>query len=286
MRTTYKAKKQTMLIKEAGVKHGIAETKISTSTQPSFIRKDVVTLRQVDCLDFLKSLPDRSVDLIVTDPAYSGMNNKMNFGNGRIVGRYQEKDNDKWFPEFKDDPETFLRFLKECERVLKNDRHIYIMMDSFSLLSLGHIMREVFNVKNVIVWDKINIGMGHYFRRRHELILFATKGQKKLNTKSLPDVWRVKRILRGAYPTQKPVEIFDLMLKGSVEKDYVVCDPFVGSGSSIISALKHKCVFIGADISKKACDIANIRAEHFLKTGIDMWQKNNLKEKNGQQALL
>src|SRR4030042_5199592 len=195
---------------------------------------------QKDCLEFLKSLPEESVDIIVTDPAYSGMNNKMNFGNGRIVGEYKKGGNEKWFPEFKDEPETFLYFLKLCHRVLKNNRHLYIMFDSFSLLSLGHIVRDVFDVKNLLVWDKVNFGMGHYFRRRHEFILFATKGYRKLNSKSIPDVWRIKRIPRGIYPTQKPVELFDMMLKASSSPGFLVCDPFVGSGSSSIGALKAR----------------------------------------------
>jgi hypothetical protein len=42
----------------------------------------------------------------------------------------------------------------------------------------------------VLVWDKVSIGMGHYFRRRHEHIVFASKGRRKLNRKDFPDVWR------------------------------------------------------------------------------------------------
>jgi site-specific DNA-methyltransferase (adenine-specific) len=232
-----------------------------------------VTIYEADCLDFLKSLPDESVDIIITDPGYSGMNNKLNFGRGRIVGNYQKKDNDKWFTEFKDEPNNFKKLLTECFRVMKNNRHIYIMFDNFSILSLGSIMREVFNVKNIIVWDKMNIGMGHYFRRRHEFIIFATKGYKKLNTRDIPDVWKIKRVLRGIYPTQKPVELFDYMLKGSFEEGFMVCDPFVGSGSSIISALKYKGNFIGADISNKACEIANKRVINYIQEGEDNYKK-------------
>lgn len=244
---------------------------------------DKVIIYQGDCLDFLKSLQDESVDIIVTDPAYSGMNNWLNFGRGRIVGYYQDKENNhKWFPEFKDDPDTFLHFLKECYRILKNDRHIYIMFDSFSLLTLGHLMRKVFNVKNLIVWDKVNIGMGHYFRRRHEFVMFATKGYRKLKMRDIPDVWRVKRIARGKYPTQKPVEIFDFMFKGSVEPNFVVCDPFVGSGSSIVAALKMKCSFVGADVSNRACEISYKRVKHFVRTGIDIIQKESALPKNGK----
>lgn len=239
----------------------------------SFKVENKVKIFNVDCLEFLKEIEDQSVDLIVTDPAYSGMNNKMQFGNGRIVGRYQDENNDKWFEEFKDDPETFLAFLKECKRVLKNNRHIYIMFDSFSLLSLAYLMRQIFNVKNIIVWDKVNIGMGHYFRRRHELIMFASKGYRKLSSKKIPDIWEAKRIYRAKYPTQKPVKVFDFMLDASSEKGFVVCDPFVGSGSSIISALKHGCTFIGNDISEEACKLSYERAKIFLTEDHDSLEK-------------
>jgi len=98
-----------------------------------------VDIRQQDCIAFLRDLPDESVDVIVTDPAYSGMNQHMKFGHGRIVGRYGEPGNDKWFSEFADDPDTYRRFLDECHRVLRDGRHIYIMFDTFSLLTLGSI---------------------------------------------------------------------------------------------------------------------------------------------------
>lgn len=235
-----------------------------------------IKIYQADCLDFLASLKTNSVDLIVTDPAYSGMNNKMQFGNGRIVGKYQDKDNDKWFPEFKDNPENFLYFLKECKRVLKESGHIYIMFDSFSLLSLGHLIREVFNMKNIIVWDKVNIGMGHYFRRRHEFILFASKGKQKINSKSIPDVWRIKRINRAGYPTQKPVEVFDCMLAASAQKGYTICDPFLGSGSSAISALKAGYKFVGGDISEKAFNTSIDRVRSYVDSGIDPLQKEKI----------
>jgi site-specific DNA-methyltransferase (adenine-specific) len=212
-----------------------------------------------DCLEFLGSLPDGSVDVITTDPAYSGMNQHMSFGRGRIVGRYADAANERWFTEFRDDPETFLAFLRECDRVLVDGGHIYVMFDSFSLLSLGHLMREVFAVKNVIVWDKVNLGMGHYFRRRHETIVFATKGHRRLSRRDLPDVWAIKRIHRGLYPTQKPVELFARMLAGSAAPGMTVCDPFVGSGSSAAAALLAGCRVVAADIDPRAVQLSRER---------------------------
>jgi len=149
------------------------------------------------------------------------------------------------------------------------------MFDSFSMLSLAPLVREVFSVKNVLVWDKVNMGMGHYFRRRHELILFASKGHRKLRTKDRPDVIVAKRIYRAPYPTQKPVAVFDAMVEPSVEPGFVVCDPFVGAGASAIAALKANCTFIGADLSSRAAAITKWRSATFLETGEDPMEGPN-----------
>ena len=222
-----------------------------------------------DCIAFLRSLADESVDLIVTDPAYSGMNQHMRFGHGRIVGHYGKPGNARWFREFHDDPETYRVFLAECRRVLRNNRHIYIMFDSYSLLSLGALVREQFDVKGLIVWDKVALGMGHHFRRRHEQIVFASKGRRPVSRRDLPDVWAVRRVRRAAYPAQKPVALFDLMIGASAAAGEVVCDPFAGSGSSAVAALRRGCTFVGADIDPGAIRLARDRCESVIRTGID-----------------
>ncbi|NDP23115.1 MAG: hypothetical protein GZ091_18850 [Paludibacter sp.] len=232
-----------------------------------------------DAISFLEKLPSNSVDIIVTDPAYSGMNNKLKLGKGRIVGQYSEKgtENGKWFGEFEDTEENYTKFLSQCQRVLKKSTgHIYIMFDSYSLLTLGNIVRNHFEVKNLITWDKVNIGMGHYFRRRHEYIIFATNGNtRKIKNRKFPDVWRFKRIHNSKYPTQKPVEVFQAMIYASAETDFVVCDPFTGSASSAIAAIKNNCKFIGCDISEKSIEVSKERITTFLNNGIDILQPNS-----------
>lgn len=227
------------------------------------------TITEQDCIALLRALPDESVDLIVTDPAYSGMNQHMKFGHGRIVGHYGRPGNPRWFREFHDDPDTYRVFLHECRRVLRNNRHIYIMFDSYSLLSLGALVRESFDVKGLIVWDKVALGMGHHFRRRHEQIIFASKGKRRVTRRDLPDVWAVRRVHRAAYPAQKPVALFDLMLEASADPGFVVCDPFCGSGSSAVAALRRRCEFIGADIDPDAVQLAQERCASVIATGVD-----------------
>jgi len=252
--------------------------KIPVKEAPYFESKDErISIFQEDSISFLKGLPSNSVDVIITDPAYSGMNQRLKLGSGKIIGKYANagKEGARWFEEFHDTDENYKAFLKECYRVLKNNRHIYLMFDSYSLLSLAPIAREIFEVKNVICWDKANIGLGHYFRRRHEFILFASKGKRPLNSKNIPDVWKIKRIVSAQYPTQKPTEVFELMLKGSAEENFVVCDPFLGSGSAAIAAIKSKCKFIGCDISEKALSFSKERIVQYIKTEKDIYQKSS-----------
>lgn len=239
-----------------------------------------ITIYQDDAISFLEKLPSNSVDIIATDPAYSGMNNKLQLGKGRIVGRYADKgqENGKWFSEFEDSEENYTKFLSECQRVLKKSTgHIYIMFDSYSLLSLGKIVRDFFDVKNLITWDKVNIGMGHYFRRRHEYIVFATNGNtRKIKNRKFPDVWRFKRIHNSSYPTQKPVEIFQAMIHASSEAGFTVCDPFLGSGSSAIAAIKNNCRFVGCDISDKSIETSTNRIQEFLISSKDVLQNKSM----------
>lgn len=259
--------------------NNLNEHKRALKTKPFFESKNQrLLIFQDDAINFLKNLPSESVDIIITDPAYSGMNQKLKLGSGKIIGKYSDagKENAKWFEEFHDTEENYKTFLQECFRVMKNNRHIYIMFDSYSLLTLAPVVRDIFEVKNLLCWDKVNIGLGHYFRRRHEFIMFASKGKRPLNSKSIPDVWKIKRVSQSQYPTQKPTEVFELMLKGSAEKDFVVCDPFLGSGSSAIAAIKTNCKFLGCDISEKSLSFSKERVEQFLKTKTDMYQKSSL----------
>ena len=243
----------------------------------------VAEIHNLDVLEFLRSLPDESVDLIVTDPAYSGMNQHLSLGKGRIVGKYSGEKSEKWFEEFHDTPENYEVFLSECSRVMKNDRHIFVMFDSFSMITLGPVFRSVFNLKNILTWDKTAIGMGHYFRRRSEFILFGSKGKRPLTRRDIPDIWKIKRIHNSAYPTQKPVEVFKAMIASSFVgvKSFVVCDPFAGSGSSGIAAISLGGKYLGNDISSRAVDLISHRLDVFVMEGKDILQTKSAIPEDG-----
>lgn len=230
-----------------------------------------------DAIGLLRSLPDASVDLVVTDPAYNGMNRHLALGNGRIVGRYDARgDGERWFDEFDDSPDNYAVFLDEVARVLGPDRSLYLMFDAYSMLTLAPLVRERFLVKNVITWDKVAMGMGHHFRRQSEFVLYCTTGRAPLVRRDVADVWRIRRVHRGAYPTQKPVELFEAMIAASIgsnaSTDITVCDPFLGSGSAAVAALRQGCSFVGGDVAEASLDAARSRVDALFAGNVDPLQ--------------
>ena len=106
-----------------------------------------------------------------------------------------------------------------------------------------------------IVWDKVTIGMGYHYRARHEYILFFEKGKRKLNDLGVPDILQSKRVYRG-YPTEKPVDLLEVLISQSSIENELVMDPFFGSGSTLVAAKKLNRNYIG-------CDISDAAHEHF-----------------------
>ncbi len=244
------------------------------SLEPHYQNADI-SLYLSDAAEWLEQLDAESVDLIITDPAYSGMNRHLMLGSGRIVGEYGARGTERWFEEFEDTQSNYRRLLAACQRVLRSNSHLFIMFDAFSLLSLGPLLREYFEVKNLITWDKTHIGMGHYFRRQTEFIMFASKGRKPLARRDIADIWRFRRIHRAKYPTQKPVELFEAMIAASRAENetvFTVCDPFMGSGSSAIACMRQNCHFVGADIAERALNLSIERIKHMREHGTDPLQ--------------
>lgn len=207
-----------------------------------------------DAVEWLGSLPSESVDLVVTDPAYESLEKH------RAVGTTTRLIND-WFPIFPND--RFPLLFAQLFRVLKRDRHFFMFCDQETMFVAKPIAEAVgFRFWKPLVWDKVAIGMGYHFRARYEFILFFEKGKRKLNDLGIADVISSKRI-RGGYPTEKPVDVNDLLIRQSTNEAETVIDPFVGSGSAGEAALRAGRDFLGADISQRACDSARQRLAAF-----------------------
>jgi site-specific DNA-methyltransferase (adenine-specific) len=102
-----------------------------------------------------------------------------------------------------------------------------------------------------LVWDKRTIGMGYHYRALYEFILFFEKGKRRLNDLGVADIISAPRIHRG-YPAEKPVKVSEVLVNQSSRPGEVVADPFMGSGSVGVAALRSGRRFIGTDLNPDA----------------------------------
>jgi site-specific DNA-methyltransferase (adenine-specific) len=218
-------------------------------------------LHQQDAVDWLRSLPDASMDLIVTDPPYESLEKHRRIGTTTRLTNSKASSN-AWFQIFPND--RFEDLFTECYRVLKNHRHFYLFCDAETMFVVKPIAESVgFRFWKPIVWDKRKIGMGYHYRSRYEMILFFEKGKRKLNDLSIADVIECPRIFRG-YPTEKPVPVSEILIRQSTQAGELIVDPFMGSGSVGLAALTQGRSFVGNDICSEAVTISQQRLTEFL----------------------
>jgi DNA modification methylase len=108
------------------------------------------------------------------------------------------------------------------------------------------------------VTHNCRIGMGYHYRARYEFILFFEKGKRKLNDLGTADILAIPRVING-YATEKPVALLEVLVRQSSQENELVLDPFMGSGSTGVAALRNKRKFWGNDIQQKAVALAKSR---------------------------
>ena len=228
-------------------------------------------IHNVDCLEFMKELPDKCVDLILTDPPY---------GIGFVSSRTKRKDSlkndslDSWLEEMPKWLSGFKRVITDlgcccccCGGGGKTPVTAY-----FTLEAIKH-----FHLIQTLVWKKF-IGLGWRYRPAYENIVILSKDRDNYTfydtTKSCSNVieginqkipiYDYKNEINSDHPTQKPVELMVKLIRIHSKEGDIVFDPFMGSGTTAIACLKTGRKFIGCEISKKYCDIANKRIDDFL----------------------
>ena len=192
-----------------------------------------------DCMDILKQLPDKCIDLVLTDPPYG-----MNYQSGRREQKYekiQDDNNLDWLPEF----------LKELKRVSKDDAIWYVFCSWHNVDVFKQEIQKVRNVKNILIWNKNNFGSGDLFcdyAPKYEMCIFCNES-KKLNGSRIANVLNFAKTRNELHPTQKPVDMFGVLIqKGSNENDLIL-DCFSGSGTTAIAChgLKRRFICIEKD---------------------------------------
>lgn len=219
-------------------------------------RKPSYSIENEDAVDWLRTLPDASVSLLITDPPYESLEKHRAIGTTTRLKHSKASSND-WFKIFPNS--RFPELFAEVYRVLERNAHFYLFCDATTAFIVKPLAEAAgFRFWKPLVWDKKKIGMGYHYRARYELVMFFEKGKRKLYDLSVPDIIEAPRIVRG-YPTEKPVEVSEVLVHQSSRPGEWVCDPFIGSGSAGVAAVKKGRPFCGSDICFEAVEVAKLR---------------------------
>ena len=227
---------------------------------------------QGDCIEMMKSLPARSIDLIFADPPYN-----LQLGgdltrpdNSKVNGVEDEWDKFSSFAEY----DRFSRaWLLEAKRLLKDDGAIWVIGSYHNIFRLGAQLQDLgFWILNDIVWRKTNPMpnfRGRRFTNAHETMIWASKSEsakyrfnydamKALNEDlQMRSDWTIPLCTGGerlknsegqkAHPTQKPEALLHRVIMSSTNTGDVILDPFFGTGTTGAVAKKLGRDFIGIE---------------------------------------
>jgi DNA modification methylase len=210
------------------------------------MRKEVIgnaTLYEGDCLEIMPTLP--KVDAVITDPPYAVPTQvaqtreiTRNAGDLSIAETAYRVHADAW------------------ARILKPTGRAFVCCDGASYPSLYRAMFSQFNLA-LIVWDKGQIGMGREFRKSHELIVHAWKGETPIFADGVgrADVLKFAPVQSETrlHPAQKPELLLAELVRPCGD---LILDPFMGSGSTAVACAALGRKFVGIEIEPRYFDMA------------------------------
>ena len=242
-----------------------------------------------DSLKILKTIPNKTFDLVFADPPY-------NLQIGKKLKRPDDSKvngvNDKWdyFKSFSDYDNFCKQWLKECKRILKDNGSIWVIGTYHNIFRLGfHIQNMGFWILNDVIWKKNNPMpnfRGTRFTNAHETLIWASKNKKSKYTfnyqslKCLNDdlqirsdwtlpicngIERIKKNGKKVHSTQKPESLLHRILLASTNKNDFIFDPFLGTGTTAVVAKKLSRNYFGIEKEKKYFDAAKERLERTIK---------------------
>lgn len=234
-------------------------------------------IKQGDCLELIKEIPNGSVDLIVTDPPYR-VTSRGNAGNS---GGMLQKDINKKGMVFSHNDVTPQEYAPEFYRVLKDGSHCYVMTNHVNLINMLNTFTDLrtykekknnvkpygFHFVKSLIWDKGNKIMGQYYMSQYEYILFFRKGRgKKINNCGTSDILNVankKTKINGKniHDTEKPIELMQILIENSSNENDIILDPFLGSGTTAVACINTNRRYIGYELDENYFEIAKNRIE-------------------------
>jgi site-specific DNA-methyltransferase (adenine-specific) len=195
-----------------------------------------------DCLDLMKEIPDKSVNLVLTDPPY-GIGYQSNWC----------KDGPR-FEKIVNDDALCIEWLPDAFRVTSPDGSLVCFCRWDVEGEFKEAIEECgYRVKSQIVWDRVVHGMGDLkgqFAPRHDVAWFATVSERfEFKGQRPPSVLAFQRPPPEAmiHPTQKPIALFERLILSLTSPGDTVLDPFLGSGTTAIACLRTGRHYIGIE---------------------------------------
>ena len=206
-------------------------------------KTDFLDLYHCDCLDLMKQYPDKYFGLAIIDPPYGNIDAIGLIDNKKKGKQASKRTNYKLFENIAPDDEYYI----ELERVSKNQ---IVWGGNFLGLCGG-----------VIVWQKNGTAFGEAevaicsTHKSVRVFEYTWNGMLQQNMKD-------KEI--RIHPTQKPVALYEWILKNYAKEGDVILDTHLGSGSSRIACHKAGLDFVGCEIDKDYFDKQEARFKNFI----------------------
>lgn len=233
-----------------------------------------VTLHLGDCLDFMRNLPDGSVDAVITDPPYSSggafRSDKNKDTASKYIGGGYSEDSDSFNrPEFSGDNKdqrAYLHWcaiwLTECLRITKRGGICCMFTDWRQLpTTTDAIQCGGWIWRGIVPWDKTEAARPQrgQFRNQCEYIIWGSHGSLPAVGNCLPGFFRQSVLSEGKeHIAGKPEGIMSAIVEICAATG-MVFDPFMGSGTTGVACVKTGRNFIGCEINADYFAIAQKR---------------------------
>lgn len=229
--------------------------KNSDGAAPAFLNR----LHQVDALDFARSLPAQSIDMLLTDPPYSsgGLHSgsrKLPTGAKYINNSTQTQYEDFDFDNMDQRSWSFWchSWLAAAQRALKPGGMVVCFIDWRQLPALTDVIQAAgFTLRGIAVWDKTT-GRSRPrkggFKQQAEFIVWASKGAMAAVDVYLPGVFTCRLEMPKKHLTEKPIELAREIVR-LVPPGGTVCDLFAGSGTFLVAAQEAGLNWTGSEVN-------------------------------------
>ena len=210
-----------------------------------------IQLYNGDCLEIMKDIPDKSVDMVLTDIPYGEVN------------RVKESGLRKFKKGIADEVTFDLHeLLLELNRVCKGSIYIFCGIEQVS--EIRKFFRKNGLLTRLCIWEKNNpspINCQYHWMSSIECCVYAKNKGATFNEYYKSCVWRNPRGKGKIHPTEKPLKLFQYLVETSSNEGDLVLDVCMGSGTTGVACVNTNRNFIGIELDKGYFDIAKNRIE-------------------------